>query len=249
MPSVDWNRQAWGVQHEWAQEGDEWAGMAEYCGQPYEAWKSSLSATFIEPYATDADVLEIAPGHGRWTELIARGARSVTLVDINQSCLDACRERFGDLRHLTYHLGDGVTLPVPDASADFVWSFDSFVHMDPPVVYSYVREISRVLRIGGTAIVHHADKRPWSLALVPLTARFGKAGRVVQQVASQGRLRGGGWRSHITGEMVARWALESGLDVVKQTRSWGERGEYDVRRFRDLITVMTKSGAPRTDMP
>ena len=241
MPSVEWNRQAWGVEHEWAQEGDEWAGMAKHCGQPYPAWKSSLSATFIEPYARDAEVLEIAPGHGRWTELIASEARSVALVDINQSCLDACSERFGDQSHITYYLGDGANLPVPDASVDFVWSFDSFVHMDPPVVRSYVAEISRVLRPGGTAILHHADKRPWSLVLVPITGRLGKPGRVMQRIASQGRLRSGGWRSHLTGDMVARWARDSGLDVVRQTRSWGERGEYDVTRFRDLITVMRKS--------
>jgi SAM-dependent methyltransferase len=240
MPSLEWNRKAWGTRHDQVEAGDEWAGMARHCGQPYEEWKSSLVATFVEPYVLDADVLEIAPGHGRWTEYIAQKARSVALVDINQNCLDACQQRFGHLPHVTYHLGDGSTLPVPDARIDFVWSFDSFVHMDPPVVGSYIAEFGRVLRPGGTAIVHHADKRQWSLALVPVTGHLGKPGLVLQRFASQGRVRGGGWRSHITGAMVERWATAAGLTVAEQTRSWGEHGEYDVTRFRDLITVMSR---------
>lgn len=242
MPSVEWNKKAWGKQHGWSEDGDEWNGMARYCHQPYAEWKRSLVETFIEPNSTGKDVLEIAPGHGRWTGYIVAAARTVTMVDINQSCLDACRERFADQVHVSYHLGEGSSLPSPDASVDFVWSFDSVVHMDGPDVSGYVREIGRVLRPGGVAILHHADKRPWSLALRPATSRLGKPGRVAQRLAAQGRLHDGN-RSDITAEMMRAWAREAHMAVELQTRSWGERDQYNVTRFHDLITVIRKPAA------
>jgi SAM-dependent methyltransferase len=128
---------------------------------------------------------------------------------------------------------------VPDASLDFVWSFDSVVHMDPPVVRAYLREIGRVLRPGGSAVVHHADKRPWSLALTPVMVRLGTPGRVIQQLASQGRLRDDGNRSNVTGRMVADWAQAAGM-VVMQTRSWRAENQYDVAKYRDLISSFRK---------
>jgi hypothetical protein len=98
MPSVDWNRQVWGQDHTWPEGGDEWNDLASQCGEPYTEWKDALIETFIAPHAVDADVLEIAPGYGRWTELLAKSARRVVLVDINENCLSACQKRF---EHLT----------------------------------------------------------------------------------------------------------------------------------------------------
>ncbi|MGV0716355.1 class I SAM-dependent methyltransferase [Mycolicibacterium sp. XJ662] len=239
MPTLDWNRQTWGQEHDWARHGDEWDDLASYCRRPYAMWKDALVETFMAPYVVDADVVEIAPGYGRWSEYMAESARSIVLVDINENCLNACRQRFGHFDNFDYQLGDGTSLPVADSSVDFVWSFDSFVHMDPDVVRSYVFEIGRVLRPGGSAIVHHADKRPRSLTLTPLTSRLGTVGRVVQQIASQGRLRDDGNRSNVTGQMVADWAASAGLTVA-QTDSWGDSGKYNVRKYRDLLSVLHK---------
>ena len=239
MPSIAWNRQEWGRDHTWAALGDEWDDLAQYCGQPYDEWKATLVETFIRPNRTRADVLEIAPGYGRWTEYLVDSARSVVLVDINENCLAACRQRFGHLQHVEYHVGNGSALPGPNASRDFVFSFDALVHMDPPVVEAYVNEIGRILRPGGCAVIHHADKRQWSIALVSVTSRIGLIGRGVQQVASQGRLRDDGNRSHVTGQMVADWARSAGL-TVEQTRSWGSKEQYNVAKYRDLISILRK---------
>lgn len=239
MPTLDWNRRTWGQEHDWVRNGDEWDDLASYCRRPYAMWKDALVETFMAPYCAGAAVVEIAPGYGRWSEFLVESARSVVLVDINENCLNTCRERFGDLDHVEYQLGDGQSLPAADGCIDFVWSFDSFVHMDAEVVRSYVFEIGRVLRPGGSAVVHHADKRGWSLTLAPLTCRLGTVGRVVQQVASQGRLRDDGNRSNVTGEMVADWAADAGMSVT-QTDSWGEAGQYTVAKYRDLISVLQK---------
>jgi ubiquinone/menaquinone biosynthesis C-methylase UbiE len=192
----------------------------------------------------DADVLEIAPGYGRWTEFLAKSARRVVPVDVNENCLSACQKRFEHPTHIKYHLCDGESLPVPDASLDFIWTFDSFVHMDPPVVRAYPREIGRVLRPGGCAVVHHADKRSWSLA----DTHDGSPGDPgLPQLASQGRLRDDGNRSNVTGRMVADWAQAAGM-VVAQTRSSGAENQYDVAKDRDVISGLRKPPSP-SDTP
>jgi len=245
MPSVEWNRAAWSERHEWEQHGDEWSGMAAACGQPYELWKAALVDTFIVSSLTPtSDVLEIAPGHGRWTEHLLAGARRVEIVDINQDCLDACRVRFDDDPRLRGHLTTGSSLSFLERqSIDFAWSFDSFVHMDGDVIRGYLGELARVLRPGGRAIIHHAGIRPLALPLAPATRRLGVAGRVVQRLAGQGRLRDSGNRSMVSRALVAGWARAAGFTVERQTQSWGDQGQYDVRKYGDWITILQKPAA------
>lgn len=246
MPSVEWNRAAWSEQHRWEQQGDEWSGMAAACGQPYAAWKQSLIDTFLDPWvAPQADVLEIAPGHGRWTQHLLPRAATVTIVDINQSCLDACRERFDDAR-LRGFLTSGYELPfVESRSIDFAWSFDSFVHMDSDVIKGYLGEIARVLRPGGLAVIHHAGMRPASLRLLPVTRRLGTPGRVVQRLVAQGRWRDSGNRSAVSRDDVARWARQLGLSVQEQTQQWGDDLQHDVKKYGDWVTVLRQPTSTR----
>jgi ubiquinone/menaquinone biosynthesis C-methylase UbiE len=201
-----------------------------------------LVETYIIPGARDARAVEIAPGHGRWTEQLLDVAKTVDVADINASCLDSCRERF--LRHdnIAYHLTDGRSLDfAAPSSIDFLWSFDSFVHMDPDVIRSYLREIARVLAPEGTAIIHHAGKPYWTIAVSPITRRLGRPGRVMQRVLSQHRLRGDGNRSDVSPRQVRRWAGEAGLDVVRQMDRWGDSGQYSVAKYRDCITILQRA--------
>jgi hypothetical protein len=46
---------------------------------------------------------------------------------------------------------------VPDASVDFVFSFDSFVHPDREVVEEYLRQLGKKLKIGGKGFIHHSN--------------------------------------------------------------------------------------------
>jgi SAM-dependent methyltransferase len=241
MPTVEWNKKIWGEEHSWERDGDEWSGMADYCGQPYEQWKQALVDTFIATMPEGARTLEIAPGYGRWTEFLLPRASTLALVDLNQSCLDACAARFADRPGITYHLTDGSNLDfLADESIDFAWSFDSFVHMDPPIIRAYLKDLSRVLAPGGTVIIHHGNLADWSLRLMPVTSKLGTPGRVAQRLASQHRLHDSGRRAPISAVKVARWATDAGLTVVSQLDRWGDKGQYTVTKFRDRITTLRK---------
>ena len=55
-------------------------------------------------------------------------------------------------------LNDGRSLSmIPDASVDFVFSFDSFVHPDRDVVEEYLRQLGTKLKIGGKGFIHHSN--------------------------------------------------------------------------------------------
>ena len=54
---------------------------------------------------------------------------------------------------------------VPSEVVDFVWSYDVFVHLDPECVQGYLREIYRVLKSGGVAVIHHPGQHPLRIGL------------------------------------------------------------------------------------
>jgi len=248
MPSIDWNR-TWG-QYDWSSDGDEWTGQAAYCGQPYEDWKASIHEAFIRPnLPPEAAVVEVAPGHGRWTEFLIEHAGKVHLVDLNESCIESCRRRFAAFDHVTYAVNDGMSLPgVADASVDFVWSYDSFVHIEPDAIATYLREFSRVLRDGGKAVIHHAGRKNAWLRLGFLV-RLGPAARYLYKLLSMKRDTMGttdGRRSLVSAELFARLARDADLEVAFQADSWGDGGQFDCKRFNDVVTCVRKPATPRS---
>jgi len=243
MPSVRWNRY-WGERYAWPQDGEEWSGQAAFCGQPYEAWKRALLEAFVRPHlSSEAVALEIAPGHGRWSEYLVEHAGEVHLVDLNASCIDHCRRRFEGREHVRYAVTDGTSLPgLEPGSVDFAWSYDSFVHMERDTIGAYLRELARVLRPGGTAVIHHAGRRHAALWLGSLR-RLGLPGRKLYQLLSMGPRGLGdrdGDRSAMSRELFSRLAREAGLELLFQVDSWGEHGQYDCRRFGDVITGLRR---------
>lgn len=249
--TVENNLAKWDQEHGWRKDGDEWTGQAKYCGQPYDAWKSSLVETFIHPnVSSDSDVLEIAPGHGRWSKEMVDRVKHLTLVDLSPSCIDHCKEIFESYDHVDYVVNDGRSLPgVPDGSVDFVWSYDSFVHMDADTIGSYLAEIDRVLKPGGRAIIHHAGRKHGYMWLSFLTDRGPRGKRWYKKLSMERPDAKGakkfkddtdGWRSDVSKRIVAQRARNAGLTVEDQLRFWGPNKEFGVPRFGDWITVLAK---------
>jgi hypothetical protein len=244
MPTIKWNRDVWNETYGWDRDGDEWDDQAEFCGQPYEQWKQSLITHFIIPNIPhDAVGLEIAPGHGRWTEHLASMLRELIIVDLSPSCIEFCKRRFVHHNNIRYYVNDGTHLDcVETDSINFVWSYDSFVHMDPDTINSYLCELSRVMRFNSSkAVIHHADRRHTTLRLCGPLRRFGKTGSRFYRIISIGkRSDGDGARSNVSRKMVATMARAAGLNVDSQHSSWGPGNKFNIRLFHDCISILTK---------
>src|SRR5918998_3796312 len=130
--SIAANRQVWDHDYPWPRDGDEWNEFADYCGQPYERWYASVLDSLIRPFLRPGDTaLEIAPGYGRWLGELSTRASHVVAVDLSSSCIDRCKERYSERDNVRYFVNDGKTLTgIEDASVNFAFSFEAFVHME-----------------------------------------------------------------------------------------------------------------------
>ncbi len=243
--TIDNNLKIWDEQYAWPQDGDEWSGQARRCNQPYEKWKQSIIDGFIKPNVSEtSDVLEIAPGHGRWSEQLIASSLHATLVDLSPACIEFCRERFGSFDNVSYLANDGKSLTgVADDSIDFIWSFDAFIHMNADVVDSYFAEVRRVLKPDGTAYIHHAGRRHVFLPLSFLRD-MGRPGRKLYKMLTMGKYNDDdGWRSDMSRQTIAELAAKNGLSVQRQLQSWGENGEFSFEKYGDYISVLRKPAA------
>ncbi|HEY1503104.1 MAG TPA: class I SAM-dependent methyltransferase [Stellaceae bacterium] len=215
MPTVAenkyWNTYAWPL------DGDEWSDQAAACGAPYAVWKQSLVDAFIAPHIdANAAVLEIAPGHGRWTPYLAMTARRYIGVDMNSSCIAYCRKRFTRFSNAAFYSNDGRSLPmVFRESINYIWSFDSFVHIDRATTDRYMAAFARILVHGGRACIHHPGH--------PDATQRTRA-----------------WRSDVTTESFAALATRHGLHLLAQTDSWGPDGRFHARLYGDCISLLEK---------
>jgi len=118
----------------------------------------SISAYFS--FVLKGRILEIAPGHGRWTQFLQDHCTSLIGVDLATTCVSECRSKFKSDPRLHFEVGDGRKLPmVTDASIDFAFSFDSLVHAEADILESYASELARVLKPNAIAFLHHSKPR------------------------------------------------------------------------------------------
>jgi SAM-dependent methyltransferase len=147
------NSQIWGQAYDWPQEGDEWSA---WWGTPHAQWAGCLYPR-VFPFLKGR-ILEIAPGHGRWTQFLQAHGESLIGIDLARACVERCTERFGHNPNVNFECNDGLTFPmIESGSIDFAFSFDSLVHAEFDVMSSYTKELARVLKRGGVAFLHHSN--------------------------------------------------------------------------------------------
>ena len=154
MPTIQQNIDNWGRNYDWSEHGDEWSSpwgttAALWWGMLFPRICSSLPARTI---------LEIAPGHGRCTQYLIGLCQQLVVVDLNKSCIQACKQRFSQNHSITYHINDGKSLDmIPDGSIDFAFSYDSLVHVDSSTMEAYAHGLGRVLAPDGLGFLHHSN--------------------------------------------------------------------------------------------
>src|SRR5436305_7678672 len=154
MPGVEANRQEWDGAYAWPKAGEEWSTG---WGGPDAQWHSTLLPR-LRLFLPTSVILEIAPGYGRWTEYLLRCCDRYVGVDISAQGVEACRQRFAEVEHAEFHVGDGKSLsPIDDATVELAFSFDSLVHVEEDVIAAYLNELARVLTADGVAFLHHSN--------------------------------------------------------------------------------------------
>ncbi len=155
MPDLNWNIDTWNSTYDWSQYGEEWS--YEW-GSSIAQWFSSIYPRIHNFLGSDKMVVEIAPGFGRWTKFLLSYCQDYRGFDISEQCIKFCQQNFSQVKYAQFYLNDGTSLkPIPDNHCDFVFSFDSLVHVEIDIISKYIEEILRIINSNGVAFIHHSN--------------------------------------------------------------------------------------------
>jgi len=121
-----------------------------YCRS--EKWASAVE-TSILPWALDGvelgdEVLEIGPGFGVTTAVLARRPGRVTALEVDDDSVTYLERRFGDTVSVVH--GDGALMPLPENSFSAATCFTMLHHVPSPELQDRLfAEARRVIRPGG----------------------------------------------------------------------------------------------------
>ena len=149
-----------------------------------------------------SELLEIACGQGRHSARVPKLYRRMALLDTSVAAIDVAKERFKDNPNvLTILSADGCTIDQRDNSFTAVFSYDAIVHFEPITVAAYLKEIARVLKPGGRALLHHSvyDKNPAGVFTTSAN-----------------------WRNYMTRDLFLHFASRAHLAILHQNVfAWG----------------------------
>ena len=201
----EYNYKEWS-NYDWSREGEEWTDS--------ESWKNALVEDLIVPYIKPGStVLEIGPGGGRWSVILAGLSARLILVDMTEKAIEHCKKRLQTFSNCVFHRNNGADLSfLNKESVDFVWSFDVFVHIAPADVEGYLEGLSNVMVKNGIGVIHHP---------------------------SIGGVKGG-FRSSVTNGLFCQLLKKNNFEIVRQLNAWGKNKEFSVHDYEDMITVFKK---------
>lgn len=140
---------------------------------------------FVWPFVhPDRVCVEIGPGGGRWTRYLLSVAR-LYAVDFHQELLDELARNFR-APGLVFVRNNGTDFPgIESQSVDFVFSFGVFVHLDRPIIESYLDNIQRIIRPGSDVVIQYSDKTKAPARQEP-TFSDNDPARMIEMVTARG---------------------------------------------------------------
>ncbi|MGO9085997.1 MAG: class I SAM-dependent methyltransferase [Candidatus Sulfotelmatobacter sp.] len=122
---------------------------------------------YVLPYVKpDQVAVEIGPGGGRWTRYLI-GFGKLYVVDYHAELLNELRRRC-NRPNMQFIVNHGTDFPgVPEASVDYVISIACFVHLELHLIRAYLKNISYILRPGGSVVLTYSDKTKVGAQLNP----------------------------------------------------------------------------------
>jgi len=167
-------------------------------------------------------------------------------VDLSPGCTAACAEKFVDNPGASFFTNDGSSLPmVKNGSADFVFSFDSLVHIETEALAGYLKELARVLSPGGVAFLHHSNFGAYqrsSRLLAPFKDSFDRLPITARNaIVRVGAYRGDSlWRDGgVSASSFASLTRVAGLECCGQELvNWAGGGV-----LTDCFSIVARSGS------
>src|SRR5262245_5031519 len=98
MVSVAENKALWDGSYRWDAAGEEWSAP---WGNVAMRWHGTLMPRIQRFLPADA-ILEIACGHGRWTQFLRHHCRRLVGIDLSNECIEACRRQFAGNARLSF---------------------------------------------------------------------------------------------------------------------------------------------------
>jgi SAM-dependent methyltransferase len=209
--------------YEWIAAGEEWS---EPWGGSAAQWFGSILPRIHAGLPAET-IVEIGSGFGRWSHYLRQHCNHLHLVDPDPQCMEACRRRFGEDARLSYDLNQGDSLAmVPDGSVDFVFSFDSLVHVRPQTIQAYLSQLGAKLKPDGLAFIHHSNLGEYT-ASVLRRARKGKIRAADHQRDPE-----------MTANLFRELSERTGLKVVSQ-----ELVNWRGRRLIDCFSSLARKAS------
>ena len=113
---------------------------------------------FARRFVTGRRVLDVACGEGYGSALLAQAAAHVVGVDIDAHTLAHARTAYADRRNVEFVEGSAVALPLADASADVIVSFETIEHLAESEQPRMLAEFARVLAAEGVLILSSPNR-------------------------------------------------------------------------------------------
>lgn len=130
-------------------------------GTPGEIWVEHWHRYhFAARWTAGKRVLDVACGEGYGSALLARGAASVTGIDVSEAAIAHARRAYADVENLEFARASCDRLPLGPASVDVAVSFETIEHIAEQD--AFLDELARVLAPGGVLVLSCPNKREYS---------------------------------------------------------------------------------------
>ncbi len=127
---------------------------ADVSWSPFERNYEKLKNELILPLSKNKVVLEIGCHLGRWTRDLV-DAKKIIGVDLYDESGLYIKREFPELKNFEFYktLGNELNC-ASDESIDFIFCIDSLTRTSVTTINAYLREISRVIKNDGVALLH-----------------------------------------------------------------------------------------------
>lgn len=140
---------------------DHWEGVYRHKGPAEVSWyrphlDRSLKFLDLAGLTPDSPILDVGGGASTLVDdLLAKGYRGVTVLDLSESAIDQAKARLGAAsERVTWIVGDVTEVELPEHSFEF-WHDRAVFHflVDPDSRRRYVAQVRRALKPNGHVVV------------------------------------------------------------------------------------------------